>query len=76
MIGHEFRFRMSSHPQHTAEGIARYAADFASTLLYRTKRIHPTLDCGDLALPLLMEASSALSGVMRGESGVNRRQAA
>lgn len=76
MIGHEFRYRMSSHPQNTAEGIARYAADFASALIYRTKRIHPTLDCGDLALPLLMEASSALSGVMRGESGVNRRQAA
>lgn len=75
-IGHEFRYRMSSHPQHTAEGIARYAADFASALIYRTKRIHPTLDCRDLALPLLMEASSALSGVMRGESGVNRRQAA
>ncbi len=76
MIGHEFRYRMTSHPQHTAEGIARYAADFAGTLIYRTKRIHPTLDCGDLALPLLMEASSALSGVMREESGVNRRRAA
>ncbi len=76
MIGHEFRYRMTSHPQHTAEGIARYAADFASALNYRTKRIHPTLDCGDLALPLLMEASSALSGVMRDESGVKRRLAA
>ena len=76
MTGHEFRYRMGSHPQHTAEGIARYAADFASALIYRTKRIHPTLDCGDLALPLLMEASSALSGVLRGESGVVRRKAA
>ena len=76
MVGHEFRYRMSSHPQHTAEGIARYAADFASALIYRTKRIHPTLDYCDLALPLLMEASIALSGVMRDESGMRQRRAA
>jgi hypothetical protein len=72
LTGHEFRYRMTSHPQHTAEGIARFAADFANALIYKAKRIHPTLDYGNLALPLLMEASSALSGVLRGESGVQR----
>jgi len=65
--GHEFRHRMSSHPDQTAEGIARYAADFARALTYRAKRIHPALDCGDLALPLLIEASSALNSVLRGK---------
>src|SRR5207245_1962626 len=70
--GNEFRYRMTSDPQQTAEGIARFAVNFANALIYRAKRIHPTLDCGDLALPLLMEASSALNGVMRKESGVHR----
>jgi hypothetical protein len=63
---------MTSDPQQTAEGIARFAANFANALIYRAKRIHPTLDCSDIALPLLMEASSALNGVMRKESGVHR----
>jgi hypothetical protein len=70
--GNEFRYRMTSDPQQTAEGIARFAANFSNALIYRAKRIHPTLDCSDIALPLLMEASSALSGVMRKESGVHR----
>ncbi|MEO8130390.1 MAG: hypothetical protein ABI822_25040, partial [Bryobacteraceae bacterium] len=66
--GHEFRRRMLSHPEETAEGIVRYASDFAKALTCRTKRIHPSLDCGDLVLPLLMKASTALNRTVRGPS--------
>ncbi len=76
MVGHEFRYRTASPSRQTAEGVARYAADFATSLISRTKRIHPTMDCGDLALPLLMEASRALNAVLRGETGMEFPEAA
>ncbi len=70
LLGSEVRGRIAADPEDAAEIAAGYAEAFARTLHYRVKRIHPTLDCSGLALPLLMEASSALSGVMHGEAGV------
>jgi hypothetical protein len=68
--GNECRNYLSSHPEDTAEQIARYAEAFARALNCRVRRIHPTLDTSDLALLLLMEASNVLSGMMRGQSGI------
>jgi hypothetical protein len=68
--GNECRNYLSSHPEDTAEQIARYTEAFARALNCRVRRIHPALDTSDLALLLLMEASNALSGMMRGQSGI------
>jgi hypothetical protein len=70
VAGKEVRERITSRPADAAEQITKYAEAFSRALNYRVKRIHPTLDCSDLALPLLIEASSSLSGMMRGRSGV------
>jgi hypothetical protein len=70
ITGNECRKYISSHPEDTAEQLARYAEAFARALNCRVRRIHPSLDCCDLALLLLMETSSALSGMIRGQSGI------